>query len=165
MKQTISSQTGDPVDAYALAKAIRRSVDICGIKKIIPVKGWRHPSAQGQVSGILRLTMIVDGVRHVRKPTAEKVHTYALTAGEMIVVAPSGWSKPIRREAHRVIHIDCYPTFTRFALHAFKGAQHQIDDGYFHSDAPAAPAVRSLQQALIHLVEIGDEERLKALMP
>ena len=156
-KAPLNEEQSDPL---MLAAALRAAIVDCPLRRIYPVLGWQKSKPLSSGIGILRMTIVLSGVRHIQMPSVTGVLTRPMKAGEMIVVAPSGWSKPISRRAHRVINIECFPDFTRFVLLAHKGALEKKGDGIFHSAAPVSAEVRALQQALTLMLETNDEARI-----
>ncbi len=156
-KVPLNEEQADPMQ---LADALRAAIAAVPVQRIYPVLGWQKSRPLSSGIGILRITMVLDGVRHIQMPSTSGVRTRGLQAGEMIIVAPSGWSKPMQRRGHRVINIECFPDFTRFVLLAHKGAAEKKGDGVFHSAAPVSAEVRALQQALTLMLETNDEQRI-----
>lgn len=147
-----------------LAAAIRAAVADCPLKRIVPVLPWRPMPPRSSASGLLRLTMVLRGQRHVRWPWPDKNRLCALKRGEIIVVTPMAWSQHRSRQAHRVLTIDCYPAFTRFMLGGFHAARRFADDGRFQTAGPMAPTALSLLQALVQVTQTEDEERIRPVL-
>jgi AraC-like DNA-binding protein len=151
-------------DPQALAGAIRRAIADCAVKRIFPVLPWRPMPAQSSASGLLRLTMVLRGQRHVCWPWQDKNRLLPLKRGEMIVVTPMAWSQNRSQRPHRVMTIDCYPAFTRFMLGGFHSARRFPDDGRYQTAGPMAPAARALLQALVQVTLTEDEDRIRPIL-
>lgn len=157
----VNDRQADPI---RLRAAMQRALERQPVTKIIPVLGWQPAPARATVSSVLRLTMVLTGTRHVRVPQPGKPQVVAMEAGNILVVAPNAWSRPRIHAGHRVLNIDCYPTFTRFVLNSIRMPVTDHDEGIFHSDNPMKPATRYLLQALAALIETQDAERIRPVL-
>lgn len=145
-----------------LRDGIQAALQACPIKRIVPILGWQRIPDQAAPSGILRLTMVLHGTRHVRVPQPKKSRLIALNAGDMMVIAPSAWSRPRVRVAHQCLNIDCFPDFTRFVYRSHLMPPRSVGEGVFHSGGPMAPVARHLLQALANACEITTESNQQA---
>ncbi len=163
MVKQAQQRHGDQCDPVNLRAAIQEALIKCPIKQIIPVLPWREIPAKAAPSGILRITMVLGGKRHVRWPEKNKNVFRALTRGEALVVTPMAWTQNKTRERHRVLCIDCFPTFTRFMVNGIHGGRRYPRDGIFLSGGTMAPTARALLNALAQVAATEDQERMKPI--
>ena len=168
MKRRVSLAEEAQAEPFALQAGIRRALAACPIKRVIPILGWQRIPDQAAPSGILRLTMVLHGTRHVRVPQPGNSALIGLEAGDIMVIAPSAWSRPRARVAHQCLNVDCFPAFTRFVYRSHLMQPLNAQEGVFHSSGPMAPVARHLLMALASACEItadaGQQERLRPIL-
>ena len=150
------SPHGDPDE---LQKAIRTALQRCPVQRILPILGWQQKPEPAAPSGILRLTMVLYGTRHVRVPQPKRNRIIALEPGDIMVIAPSAWSRPRVRAAHQCLNVDCFPGFTRFVFLSHGMDARDLGEGVFHTNGPMGPVPRNLLQALASVCEATATEQ------
>ena len=89
------------------------AVAMAPLHRLYRIRPWCP--AGPNATGLARLTMVLEGHRHISWPVQGTICEHRLGAGEAIVVDPHSWSRPnSSRSPHRYVSIDCYPSFTRF---------------------------------------------------
>lgn len=139
-----------PTEPAAVAAAITAA--LAGLPTLRPrwVSGTNAADRPEHVSatGRPRLTIVVSGERRVLAPVDGAVQLLRLTAGDVLIVAAEGWTRPHPRWLAPIVALNPFDDSTRFEAPGLA----------WDSGGPLNPAAWALLAAVVHLGAIPDHQ-------